>query len=415
MEKKTEMPFRKIIAYSAVIILAIAVLAVFLSREKQQQHHAEQEKIVQGNQEDSTEPIVSPSGKKKSRHRKRVTKEKNAQTKQEDSDEPVTVFPDDKENKDQYHVAQKKTAQSNQKDSAEPVQKNSVSYTSRPVAVLLTSDSEAYTTHADDFINKIGIPSEVFNLYGDIRNADNVKDEILSVNPVLIFALGAKASYTAKTLTADHPDILVIFGMVMNWKKYKLHEQNNVVRIPYVVAPDIQFAYFKMFAPDVQQIGVIYSKMHSSEIIADAEHAAMLEELELVAEPIAESKDLRPAYNKIRDRIDAFWLIADPVVYTPKNMDWLKRQSIRDSIPCFGQSENIVKLGALLAVTYDDYGIGSEAASIAKKILFENESPKNIGEKYRQELRIFLNMKTAEKIGLEISQSAIRVATDIIE
>ncbi|MCP4353747.1 MAG: hypothetical protein GY795_50510 [Desulfobacterales bacterium] len=411
------MSFRKIIAYSTVIILVVAALAVFLLREKQQQHHAEQEKIVQGNQEDSAEPVASPSGKKKSRHRKRVAKEKNAQTKQEDSAEPDTDFPDDKENKDQYHAAQKKTAQSNQGDSAAPVQKDSASYydATRPVAVFLTSESESYTTHADVFINEIGIPSEVFNLYGDIRNADNVKDEILSVNPVLIFALGAKASYTAKTLTADHPDIPVIFGMVINWKKYKLHEQNNVVGIPYVVYPDIQFAYFKMFVPDVQQIGVIYSKMHSSEIIADAEHAAMLEELELVAEPIVESKDLRPAYNKIRDRIDALWLIADPVVYTPKNMDWLKRRSIRDTIPCFGQSENIVKLGALLAVAYDDYDIGSEAAYIAKKILFENESPKNIGEKYHQLYRIFLNMKTAEKIGLEISPSAMRIATDIIE
>ncbi len=265
------------------------------------------------------------------------------------------------------------------------------------------------------FIAEIGISSEVFNLYGDITNAGSISDEILSVNPILIFALGAKAYYIAKTLTADHPDIPVIFGMVINWKRYGLHEeQDNIVGIPYFPSPDIQFAYFKMFTPDVQHIGVIYSKMHSSEIVADAENAAMQAELELVTEPIDESKDL-PAYNKITGQIDAFWILADPVVYTPRNMGWLVRRCIKDNIACFGQSKNIVKLGALLAVTYDNSNIGSQAASIAKKILWENESLNIIRENYHPEIRIFLNMKTAEKIGLEISPSAMRIATDIIE
>ncbi|MCP4109269.1 MAG: hypothetical protein GY749_27710 [Desulfobacteraceae bacterium] len=341
------MSFRKIITYSAVIILVIAVLTVFLLREKQQ--HVKQEKIVQGKQK-------------------------------------------------------------------EPVHEDSGSYVTGPVAVLLTSDIEAYTKPADVFIAKIGIPSEVFNLHGDTCNACDIIDEILSVNPVLIFALGAKASYLAKTLTADHPDIPVIFGMVINWKKYRLYEdQENIVGIPYVAAPDIQFIYLKMFTPDVKHVGVVYSKMHSCEIINDAEDAAILSELELITEPIVKSEDFRSAYRSMTGHIDAFWILADPVLYTPRNMDWLIRQCIRDNIFCFGHSKNIVKLGALLAVIPDNSDVGSQGVSIAKRILLKNESLNNIRGKYHPEIRIFLNMKTAKKIGLEISKSAMEMTSGIIK
>ncbi|MCP4352878.1 MAG: hypothetical protein GY795_46090 [Desulfobacterales bacterium] len=289
-------------------------------------------------------------------------------------------------------------------------------YASGSVAILLTSDEEAYTRPAEVFMKEINMPVEIFNLHGDFKKHKKVMAEILSKKPSLIFASGAKAAYAAKVGTQSRQDIPVVFAKVLNWKKYKLRGQKNMAGVATLVAPGTQFANMTTVAPEVKRVGVIYSRTHSKEIIEDAKKAAMILGLELIAEPIARSKDMRRAYEKkLEGRIDALWIIADPVVYTPKNMDWLKRRSIRRKLVTVGQSENIVKLGVLLAVNADDSSIGSRAVSIAKRILVKKKKPKKIKVKAPIGTVTILNLNTAGKIGLKISQEIIDTINIVIK
>ncbi len=282
------------------------------------------------------------------------------------------------------------------------------------VAVYLTSDEEAYTRAAEVFMKEINMPVEIFNMHGNTKKHKEIMAKIISKKPSLIFALGAKAAVSAKFGTARQLDIPIVFAKVLNWKKYKLLGQKNIAGVATLVAPGTQFANLTMVAPNVKRIGVIYSKEHSKEIVADAEKAAMILGLELIAEPIARSKDMRRTYEKkLRGRIDALWILADPVVYTPKNMGWLKRKSLRDKLVTVGQSENIVKLGVLLAVNADDSSIGSRAVSIAKRILVKKKKPKKIKVKSPIGTITILNLDNEKKIGLEISQE-IKDMIDII-
>ncbi len=286
---------------------------------------------------------------------------------------------------------------------------------SGPIAILLSDTEEAYTRPVASFIDEIQRPVEVFNLKGEIDRAPSLMAKIFAVRPTLIFALGAKAAYTAKVWTTDRPHIPVVFAMVLNWQRYKfLDGQDNIAGIASEVAPGTHLVNLTIASPQIKKVGVIYSKAHSAETIRHAKEAAVKLGLEVVDIPISRPKEFRQAYKQIAEKIDGFWMLADPVVYTLENVDWLEKRCTKDQIVCMGQSRNIAEMGILLAVNPDIANIGLQAASMAKSILLRHRSPKQIGVMPPLGTHLVLNAKTADKIGMSLNDTVMDLANDII-
>lgn len=284
------------------------------------------------------------------------------------------------------------------------------------IAVLLSDTEEAYTRPVVSFTEEVGMPVQIFNLRGEIDNAPREMTRILAIRPALILALGAKAAYTAKVWTADHPDVPVIFALVLNWRRYKLLEgQDNIAGIASEVAPGTHFLNLTLTTPEVKRIGVIYSRAHSLETIRQARVEAAKLGLTLVEIPINRPKEFRQAYKQMAERIDSFWMLADPVVYTLANVDWLEERCMRDRLVCIGQSRNIAETGVLLAVNPDLANVGLQAASMARNILENNQIPKKIGVMPPLGTRLVLNAKTAERIDLKLNRIVMDLASDIID
>lgn len=293
-----------------------------------------------------------------------------------------------------------------------------VAYAFKPVVVFLSSDDEAYTRPVAAFIDEINLPVEVYNLHGDVANADARMSAILSRDPALIFALGAKAAYIAKleTLKRKRQDVPVVFAMVLNWERYDLLKgSENMAGIATDIDPGTQFANMAMFAPEVKTIGVIYSEEHSSGIIQKARGVSRMLGHELIARPIKGQKEFRGAFEKMEDDIQAYWILADPVVFSTRNMNWLKKRCVKNRIITIGQSENVVKLGMLLGINTDASNIGAQAASMARNIIFHNQRPQEIGVMPPLGTSLILNAKTADKLGLEINELALGMTNTVIE
>ena len=285
-----------------------------------------------------------------------------------------------------------------------------------PIVILLSDKEEAYTRPVAFFANEIHLPVRMFNLDGDIDRAPRLMAEILALRPALIFTLGAKAAYTVKIWTADHPDIPVLFAMVLNWRKYGLGDgQENIAGIASEVAPGTEFVYMTIASSKVKRIGVVYSKTYSEETLKQGREAAEKLGLTLVATTIDQPGEFRRAYKMIRNRIDGYWLLANPVVYTRENANWLEKQCAKDRLVCLGQSKNIAHMGILLAVNPESANIGLQAASLAKSILMQHQHPSKIGVMPPLGTKLVLNKKTADKIGLPLNRAILNVAGDIID
>lgn len=286
---------------------------------------------------------------------------------------------------------------------------------SKFIAILLSDDEQAYSIPANSFSDSIDAAVEIFSLEGDVGRAQTVMKAILAKNPQAIFTLGAKASYVAKVWTEDKPEIPIIFAMVLNWEKYDLFENRaNMVGIAADAAPGTQFAGLTTLVPEIKRIGVIYSEEHSAQIVNRAKRSAKLLGLDLVAEKIDEPKSFTRIVNKMMDKVDSFWVIGDPVVYTLENMEWFEKRCIKKQIICIGQSENIAKVGILLSVEPDLTNIGLQASAMVKDILQQRPNPKHMGVVPPLGTRIILNMHTAKRLGLTIDKNVLDMTSNII-
>ena len=283
------------------------------------------------------------------------------------------------------------------------------------IAVLLSDSEQAYDAPVRSFTDSVDKEVRIFNLHGDIRNDPGLKDRIFADNPALIFALGAKAAFVAKLWTEDRQDIPVLFAMVINWQKYKLLEgQNNMVGISSEVNPGNQFLNLSIFAPQVKRIGVIYSPEHSKEIVSQARKAVQMLGMELVERKIERGEDFRRSYRQLSSSIDGLWILNDPVTFTVDNMSWLEKRCVADQLVCIGQSRNLTEIGLLLSVRPDMGNIGAQAASMVKNIVDRGQSPDSIGVMAPLGTNIFVNSRTADRIGIKLSDQALSMATEVI-
>jgi ABC-type uncharacterized transport system substrate-binding protein len=284
------------------------------------------------------------------------------------------------------------------------------------VAILLSDTEAAYEKPLQTFRSAMTRELREFNLHGNIRHDPEIKSEILSNPPDLIFALGAKAAFAAKIWTSKHQDIPVLFAMVINYQKYHLLDgQSNMAGISYEVNPGNQFLNLTIFAPQVQTIGVIYSRNYSYELVAKAKKATQMLGLTLIERPINADSDFQRTYKELSGKVDALWVLNDPVTYTLNNMDWLLKRCMLDQLICIGQSSNLSQVGMLLSVQADTANIGAQAASMAKNILERKQPPSAIGVMEPLGTAISVNGLTANRIGLVLNPQALNMATEVIE
>ena len=283
-----------------------------------------------------------------------------------------------------------------------------------PVVVLLSDSESAYNRPVVAFSEKVQLPVRLFNLHGDIHHDPQLKNKILQSRPRLILALGAKAAYAAKLWTRRQQDIPVLFAMVLNWQRYQLLDQANMAGIAAEMAPGTQLINMTMVSPDVKRVGIVHGR-HSRAIVAQARQAASLLGLELVSQPIDRSHDFRLAFKKMAPEVDAYWVVNDPLVYTLENMDWLEDRCIKERLVCMGQSANIARAGLLMAVNPDPAGIGNQAADLASSILEGRQSPSQIGVMPPLATQILVNRRTGRRIGMELSNQALDMATKVID
>lgn len=286
----------------------------------------------------------------------------------------------------------------------------------RWVAVLLSDNAVVYDSVVSSFIDGVAMNVKTFNLHGDIRHDPNLEERLLAGSPSLIFTLGAKAAYAAKLWTKERQDIPVLFAMVINWKKYGLTDgQSNMVGISSEVNPGNQFLYLSLFAPQVKRVGVIYSNEYSREIVKQATDAVRMLELDLVERKIDKSEDFRRIYRQLAPFVDGLWILNDPITYTTDNMSWMEKRCIVDKLVCIGQSKNLAVTGLMLSVRPDVSNIGTQAASMAKNIVTRGQEPVEIGVMEPLGTNIYVNSKTALRVGVQLSERVLNMATEVVE
>ena len=291
----------------------------------------------------------------------------------------------------------------------------SVSFAEPKIAVVKSRDTALY----NDAVKEIeialnaeikGIKFSVYSLEGEREKGKDILASIKKEKADLILTLGTLATQIARDGINDTP---IVFTFVLNPISSGLISSfessgNNLTGVALDIPPEEQFSNFRLVVPGLKTVGVLYNPKETGELVDRAIKSAKAMGITLKAIPV-DSEEQVPEKLKSLEGVDGLWMVADSVVYTPGNTQYIILYTLKEGLPFMGISEQVLKAGALLAKTFDINAIPKQTVQQIKKVL-EGRNPAEIKVMLPENIELVLNLKVAKEIGLSVPESTIKKA-----
>lgn len=246
---------------------------------------------------------------------------------------------------------------------------------------------------------------------GYFSGRDERLAEIRKRSPQLIVTLGSAATERVAKAIKDTP---VLFCMALNplasgFIRSMNSSGNNLAGSSLDIPPQVQFEAMRSIVPQAKKIGVIYNPQETESVVQQARKAARDMGLELVAAPVASADKVPDALRALDKSVDILWSVADGTTFSSASMEFLFLHTLRSKLPFMGLSPAFVKAGALLALAVDYQEVGAQCGALAARIL-AGESPSSLPVTTPQKVILYVNLKTAETLGLKIPSDRLKGA-----
>ena len=276
--------------------------------------------------------------------------------------------------------------------------------------LVLNSDRtvEKYFTAQRSFQQSLGAPVIEIDLGKRGTDERLVQKTLDERNPKLIYCIGSKAYLLAHKIAAQHT---IIVSSTINWKRLPLG--SRTFGVAEELPATMQATYFRHFFPDLQRIGILYSRAHNQEWAQGAIDAGREVGLQMIAVEIERPRDASRALADLFPRIDALWLIPDPVVLPNAQaaQDLFNRAQAAKK-PILTYSATFVDLGACFVISPDTPTIGRQAAHLVKDLEQATLQPKGFQDPAGSE--IVLNLRQARAHGVRVNEDALANVNRII-
>ncbi len=280
------------------------------------------------------------------------------------------------------------------------------------VAALVSADADEYRDALRGFKliagNKV---VAVYEMDGDVDRGRKMLAEIeRKVKPDLIFAVGT----LALQVIAGQSELPVVYAMVLNPPTTAGASARNVVGGASMNVPvDQSLRVLKELGSQVKRVGIVYNPARTRYLVKQAEAVAREDGLRLMTKEVAASKDVVAALDSLAD-IDAFWIVPDETILPQAVVQQILLVAARRKIPVLGVSERHASMGAAASLSFaSSEDIGRQAGEIAQAVLAD-KAPAQIPYTTARRTTLVINLKVAQKLGLEIPQALLARATNVI-
>lgn len=245
------------------------------------------------------------------------------------------------------------------------------------------------------------------------KNKLNEEGQRLIANKVdLIFSMSTPASLIAKKVTAS-TGVPVVFGPVSNPVKSGLVESlkqpgGNITGVTFSQQEPKRLEFLKMLKPSIKRICFPYNSKDKSPNLnlKRLRKVAGMMEIELVPVPLHNDQEILAFIKDFPEGFDAIYLPTDSLMAT--HAANFAEIAIHHKIPLSTPQREGVVAGGLSSYGFSTFDVGRQAARLADQI-FKGLSPSDLPVEV-SEFVACINMSTARKINLHISNSILRQA-----
>jgi putative ABC transport system substrate-binding protein len=134
--------------------------------------------------------------------------------------------------------------------------------------------------------------------------------------------------------------------------------------------------------------------------------------LEVVPLGIRRAEDIAPAFDSIKSKADAIYLIADPLIAASRTR--IITLALSERLPTMFNSRDHVKAGGLISYGPNFLDLFKRAAELVDRI-FKGTKPADIPVEQPTKFDLVINLTTAKALGLTIPESILSRADEVIE
>jgi len=249
-----------------------------------------------------------------------------------------------------------------------------------------------------------------YDLKGTLKNADKLAKRLEKEKPDLVVAVGAKATLALTKSRTSYP---IVFCMVMNPAACDL-QASNATGVSLAISPEEQMDVLTALGPNIKRIGVLLRKT-SQDLLKSVTKPAEKQGIEIIPVEFESEKEIPRKLRPALDKIDALWMLDDAFIHSKETLEFVVLNTLERNIPFMAISEVFVKEGALASLSPSFFSNGQQTAELAKRILTERISPKNIPVSFHKRPDMVLNLKIARKINLVIPPALLDRAKKVYE
>lgn len=245
------------------------------------------------------------------------------------------------------------------------------------------------------------------NAQGDQNNNQTIANNFVGDNVDLIFANSTPSALSALNATRDIPIVFTSVTDPVGGKLVKSFEEpgGNITGTtdthPDAIPNTIKFINDNF---EGKRVGMIYNSGEPNSVaqIELVKKAMKGTDLKLVEATASTSAEVKQAAESLVGKVDFFYIITDNTVVSA--LESVITVASDKDIPLFVGELDSVKRGGFAAYGFDYKDIGYEAGEMAAKILTGEKKVSELPVQYPQHLKLEINKKAAEAMGIKIKE-----------
>ena len=279
------------------------------------------------------------------------------------------------------------------------------------VAIVSSSDIIPYNTCIDGIKDALsGFSLQTTVLPEDPEDALETVKEIKNTKPRLMIAVGPQAAFA---LAKEKGSAKRLFCMILNPDKL-LKQYDAFPGVSLNISPALQMQKIRDTFPGRTRIGVFYTRQANQAAIETLTAEAKKNSLALTAFPVASAGQISTTLESKDFAVDALLIIPDEQLGSTKIVEYIIKEALRRKIPVVGYNSWFAKNGAVLAFAVDYKGVGQQTAALARALLAGGVQETAVFSPPAK-IKISIDAKTAEKLGVQLAPAAIQQADEVIK
>jgi putative ABC transport system substrate-binding protein len=252
---------------------------------------------------------------------------------------------------------------------------------------------------------------------GNYERLPAAADELVRLNPDVIFSFGGDVAPAIKKATTTIPIVVVVSndpvesGLVASLGR----PGGNITGITMVhdMLAGKSIELLKDTAPWVSRVGILWNPNHADPEFRETQTASRALEVQLQSLEVREPSDFAGAFQAAaRERAGALIVIGSRLMFRHRQL--IGDFAAKDRLLLVGVPSWLMEVGALLAYGPNVAELHRRAASYVDKIL-KGAKPADLPMQQPTTFELIINLKIAKSLGLIVPPTVIARADEVIE